>query len=124
MALEAPPPQIFGLVPQWYWQQWIQALNFALRGIDAQPTSWWRSLADNVRVGGASNSQHLVGLAVDFVFPRNQRTLAKQRLRQVGFVVIDEGDHVHVQTFEAGGLERTGLLEMVKQLQQPQTGFF
>ncbi len=58
-------------------------------------TSWFRSPSHNKRVGGVSNSLHLLGWAFDVV-PVNPATVAK--LRAMGFrKVIAESDHVHAQ---------------------------
>lgn len=64
-------------------------------------SSWWRSPYDNARVGGHPNSQHLTGLAVDIPSRRASAGTHKfiDLLGAVGLVVIDEGDHWHVQRF-------------------------
>ena len=41
-----------------------------LGNIPLIPTSWYRDPATNKRIGGASRSQHLKGLAIDFWSPR------------------------------------------------------
>ena len=62
-------------------------------------TSWARAIAPNARVGGHPDSQHLLGWAVD-VAPRYESQL-RARLRY-RWVLVPEGDHVHVQMFAAG----------------------
>lgn len=61
-------------------------------------TSGIRSLARNVTVGGLATSLHLHGRAFDCVF---DTTSEKQRAlllcRALGFGVVDEGDHLHIQ---------------------------
>jgi hypothetical protein len=64
-------------------------------------SSWWRSASWNASVGGAPDSQHLLGLAVDIGPPTAQLA---QRMRLAGFVTIDEGDHLHVQAYPAGSI--------------------
>ena len=61
-------------------------------------TSGYRSARRNATVGGVPNSRHLVGLAVDLasdVDSRAKEEIAYQ-LEAAGFVVLDEGDHLHV----------------------------
>ena len=55
-------------------------------------TSWWRTPWHNAEVGGAWNSLHQLGLAVD-VTPVNQTTADK--LKHIWPWVYVEGDHVH-----------------------------
>lgn len=67
-------------------------------------TSARRSLRENVAVGGAPNSYHVRGRAVDFAPPRERwrEFLTAARRQRVGphctgpEEVIDEGDHIHV----------------------------
>lgn len=63
----------------------------------AQITSLTRSPADNARVGGVQNSQHMRGTAGDFVVPPANKGAFQQAMQQQGFEVIDEGDHMHVE---------------------------
>ncbi len=66
-------------------------------------TSWWRDRAENARVGGHPNSQHLTGLAVD-VAQRGATEGVEAFIaacEAVGLVVIDEGDHWHIQRYAA-----------------------
>jgi hypothetical protein len=79
------------------------AVNRSWRPGDAA-TSWFRSPRENAAVGGHPWSQHLVGLAADLVSPEPGRLAA--RLRAEGLVVVVEADHVHVQAWPAGTLER------------------
>ena len=60
-------------------------------------TSWFRSPSHNEKVGGKSNSKHLIGWAFD-VQPANSVTMDK--LRKIGFrVVVNESSHLHAQVF-------------------------
>jgi len=82
------------------------ALGWALRGVrDYRVTSWYRTPQHNLAVGGSSRSQHLLGMAADFVFPSAYAAQAISALRAQGFTVIDEGDHIHVQAWPAGQLD-------------------
>ncbi len=61
-------------------------------------TSWIRSVSRNARVGGAANSRHMLGLAVDIVLDRDQDLeMFLSDCRRLGLRAIDEGDHIHVQ---------------------------
>jgi hypothetical protein len=61
-------------------------------------TSWGRTPWRNKAVGGMAGSKHLDWLAVDLVpDPSTNRHRLFVDLREVGLVVIDEGDHFHVQ---------------------------
>lgn len=60
----------------------------------ARVTSWWRSPSKNKAVGGKPNSRHLWGWAFDIV----PATAVNERaLRRFFPVVVNEGDHIHVQ---------------------------
>lgn len=64
---------------------------------DVRITSGWRSPWDNKRVGGGTNSRHMLGIAVDLVGPKNTLTHIRQEARSLGATeVLDEGDHTHV----------------------------
>jgi len=64
-------------------------------------TSWYRDPRNNERVGGNRASQHLVGLAFDLA-PAGRRLT--EILRSAGLIVVNEGDHLHVQVWPAGTL--------------------
>lgn len=57
-------------------------------------TSWWRSPSHNKAVGGLPNSRHLWGWAFDVVPVTASNVRA---LRGFFPVVVNEGDHIHVQ---------------------------
>ena len=92
----------------------LGASSGAVAGLRAVPgtrlTSWYRSPETNAAAGGHPQSQHLVGLALDFsVGPVDHRTDGRALqlaavLGSRGFVVVPEQSHVHVQTFPAGAL--------------------
>lgn len=71
------------------------AIRQAIPGVGF--TSGLRSPADNARVGGVRNSNHLKGRAWDLTPPRGM-TMAQleAKARSLGFRVLNEGDHVHV----------------------------
>ena len=104
MSLQAPPLSVVrAVMPQ---------LRFALprfrylvesSEVDAI-TSWYRDPVQNQRVGGHPQSQHLYALAVDVVTARPERVAAVAR--RVGLVAVIERDHVHVQAYPAGYVER------------------
>lgn len=107
MALERPPTQLARAVESYapgIWQYFLGALQAAINPMPelVRLTSWWRSPAKNVSVGGVEDSQHLAGLAVDLVFPTaSSRRTGIARLQAQGLTVIDEGDHVHAQVLRA-----------------------
>lgn len=74
-------------------------------------TSWYRSPLQNLEVGGAPESQHLAGLAIDVV---NLPPGALRVLANAGLVVVPFASHVHVQLGPAGFLRAQGLLELVR----------
>lgn len=126
----SPPPReivnFFERIIPGFWQRWIGAAEFALREIDADAggetiiTSWYRSPLENRQANGKPDSQHLVGLALDVVPAKGNRTLAineaAQRFQQAGFisVIFDAGGgtgHLHVQTFPKGLLRQAGIFD-------------
>lgn len=106
MSILPPPPSVANPLAGWIPGIWPVFVSLANRGLinggATGVTSWWRSPADNERVQGQPQSQHLLGLALDVVGP-NPSVLAGA-LRSVGFVVVQEGSHVHAQAFRAGTL--------------------
>lgn len=61
-------------------------------------TSGYRTAKRNTAVGGVPDSRHRLWLAVDVVLDDEAETAAfiKEAKRQ-GLVVVDEGDHLHIQ---------------------------
>lgn len=67
----------------------------------ASLSSQLRSKFRNERVGGVTNSRHLIGYAVDamdFSSPESKGEFI-DFTRAMGYQVVDEGDHVHVEAF-------------------------
>jgi len=66
-------------------------------------TSWIRSPGHNAAHGGSTASLHLLGLALDVVFP-TAATMARAKLlaKAEGIHYLDERDHVHFQAMPAG----------------------
>lgn len=66
-------------------------------------TSYWRSAYDNARVGGHPNSQHLTGLAADVAIRGASEDVEAfiAAAGAAGLTVIDEGDHWHIQRYQA-----------------------
>lgn len=116
MSVQLPPPWVNQGVNRYlpgvygvFWQI-LTAAHGDLKG-DFQLTSYYRSAVKNRSVGGASDSQHQLGLAVDFVYPRKVAPIPIGRMRQWGLTVIDEGDHIHIQAYPAGLLRRWGIFQ-------------
>lgn len=113
MSLERPPTNLARAVesrlPGAY-NAFYARVTSANSGLPVQATSWWRSTAKNKSVGGARDSQHLLALGLDLVYPNAAvRALGKERMQKLGLVVIDEGDHVHTQLYNAGVLWAAGV---------------
>jgi len=112
--LTPPPPRIIERL----WQDLVLfvnrvnqgALTFIREGGTQQihVTSWWRSPADNARVSGHPESQHLVGLAADLAVEPQQIEQLANALRRVGLVVVVYDRHVHVQHNVAGFIRSIG----------------
>jgi hypothetical protein len=68
--------------------------------LDVTITSYQRTIRHNAEVGGVEASQHLLATAWDVAGP--DQNVYAARARDVGLVVVDEGDHVHVQLYRAG----------------------
>jgi len=84
-------------------REFVPRFNWAVEGSVGECTSWWRSTADNARVGGHPFSQHLIGWAADVTGP-HQDAIAK-RARLAGMVAVKESDHTHIQLLPAGILQ-------------------
>lgn len=88
MSVRVPPAEL--VTPELV-RFYFTLLRVPVTGI---VTSWWRSPADNARVGGAPRSLHLSGLAIDVV--PHDWIAAEQAFRRAGLRVLNEGDHLHV----------------------------
>lgn len=65
--------------------------------VDFSVTSWIRSKARNEKVGGAAESQHLSGLAVDIVLDnKKDKDFLLRKLDKLGYYYLDEPDHIHI----------------------------
>ncbi len=82
------------------WAWWLAGMP------PVQATSYIRTPEQNRRVGGAPESQHLVGTALDLIGPTERMV---DFARELGLVGIDEGSHLHLQLFPAGGARAAGL---------------
>ena len=94
MSLTAPPAWLAT------WQP-VRDFRAKANRLPGSATSWWRSIEENVRVGGKATSSHLLALGADFV-PRGTWRAFLSAARRQGLVAIAEGDHVHVQYQPAG----------------------
>lgn len=81
--------------------QFLDAVFPHIMDAGASTTSWVRNPNRNAVVGGSNISYHLCGLAIDVVEFRDNdaRALFIDRMHKLGFGVLDEGDHIHVQRF-------------------------
>lgn len=98
-----PPPAL--LWPLWrpIWA-FISRGAAASRGLNLTLTSWYRSPRANAAAGGHPASQHLLGLAADFV-GRDSGELVR-RARSLGLIAVAEPDHIHLQLYERSPLRR------------------
>lgn len=99
MSIQIPPPEI---LDDWrpFVVQFLVKLIPIADGMQSI-TSFWRSPEKNRQVHGSPKSQHLIGTALDVV-PRGDFEAFKERARLAGLVAVNEGDHVHLQLFQAG----------------------
>jgi len=113
VALEYPPRRISEVIT-WvaplFWGQFFSELTVSVTP-NTRASSWWRSPAKNIAVGGNPDSQHLIGTAIDLVVPENEKRQVIADLTRFGWVVVDEGDHLHAQAWPAGLARSIGLLD-------------
>lgn len=95
-------------LPVW-WQphveEFINRVNWLSQWAGFTVSSFGRTVSHNQSVGGVSHSQHLLWTAADLVpvYPDDMDSLEQtaKATQAFGFV-LNEGDHVHVQLYEAG----------------------
>ena len=103
MSVQGPPPELlYRFLPLYQDAFWRFATLH--RMFPARVSSMYRDEAHNRRVGGAPRSQHLLGLAVDWVVPAEYRDQFIQVARFLGLVALDQGHYIHVQRYAAGTL--------------------
>jgi len=108
--MESPPARLMTSRFGPYIRDFARRINWAWEQAGSPAgtaTSWWRSPADNDRVGGAPFSQHLVACAIDVVL-QDLADLGgfEDALRRAQIVPVWEGSHLHIQYWPAGTLER------------------
>jgi len=64
---------------------------------DAAITSWCRSKKYNRSVGGVEGSRHITCMAVDMVVPNSQVEAFVEMGKLLGFRVLIESDHIHLE---------------------------
>lgn len=101
MSAQGPPPELlyrfWPLYEDAYWR-----MGMLHRSCPNRLTSFYRDEASNRAAGGAPTSQHLLGLAGDWVVPAEYKGQFLQTARFLGLVPVDEGSHIHVQRYAAG----------------------
>jgi hypothetical protein len=107
---DVPPPPEWLALYLWSLTRARVALFLSAAGISARVTSGYRSPAKNEAVGGAQNSAHLHGLAVDVVpyLPLGGGSLswgdvAALWRSETGGTAIVETDHIHLNLPRAWG---------------------
>ena len=81
-------------------ERWIRVVQVAVPPVIV--TSLFRTREINDAAGGHPQSQHLLGLAADFVGTSVHLDLVAELARAKGYVPVSEADHLHVQVFPAG----------------------
>ncbi len=110
MAAEVPPTAL--LQTAWFpliFAFWIRAAELFRQVPGLNATSWFRTPDANRGVGGARESQHLFGLAMDIQTSKAGLRQTIGSARGVGLIPVDFGGYVHVQLFPAGALARAGV---------------
>jgi len=108
MALRVPPNSLFR-----HPVLGTLIIRFFFTVLAARPgrlvaTSWWRDAQENADVGGHPESQHLVGLGLDFDGPEDELHAFEHRLQTLGISTVMELTHLHTQAFPAGFLSALG----------------
>ena len=104
--VEVPPPRVLRhtrRAVQWF----IERID-PIYPWDLELTSWYRSPAHNRSVGGHPDSQHLLGLAVDFAGTEAALARFADQARAAGLTPVMGKSYVHVQAFPAGALRQHG----------------
>ncbi len=110
MTPRPPPPELI----QSAWFPFLFAFATragALAGqLPVMLSSWWRNAETNRFEEGDPESQHLFGLAADFVGSANALSTLVAQGRRFGLLAFGESDHAHVQLFPKGALARAGVV--------------
>lgn len=111
MSVQAPPLAVMETVERFapgFWIVFFSRANAAVSGLDVYLTSWHRYAWYNEVIGGADDSQHILGTAFDLSGPDAAR--AVPALQAQGFIVVNYADgHLHAQAWPAGAARRAGL---------------
>lgn len=89
--------------------RFLVALGQARPGPSIRVTSWYRDPEENIRVGGAPDSQHLLALAVDVVGEEGDLIQFEANVRSLGLITVRYATHLHVQLLHAGVARPAGL---------------
>lgn len=89
--------------------RFLVLLGQANPGPSLRITSWYRDPETNIRVNGAWDSQHLLGLAVDVVGEERDLIQFEANVRSVGLVAVRYSTHLHVQLLHSGVARPAGL---------------
>lgn len=101
-----PPPEWLARYLHFMVSDYVERFRDRLpSGVSFRITSGFRDPARNERVGGAANSAHIHGLAVDVVAnsATGARIISELWRREFGGVAIIESDHVHLNLPRAWG---------------------
>jgi len=103
MPVVTPPVELVRKFLPFFRDELVPALQqLSLLVPEAVFTSWYRDPINNQRVGGARNSQHLLAWAADAVVPPPSANRFIQIAEGIGFTVVVEVDHIHIQAFGRG----------------------
>ncbi len=112
MSLRVPPERVLVVTfphVMAFLRLLVMALHNTHRAFELRATSWYRDLEDNRRAGGQPDSQHLLGLALDVIGPKEVLEFFATETRGVGLVTIEESVYVHIQLLGAGDARVLGL---------------
>lgn len=99
-----PPRSVVDAVGPDLMVDWLRRLQFVHQNlVPFAVSSWWRDPGFNQTVGGAWDSQHLVGLAMDARPLRGSVDDLADAFTRVGLVPVlpESRSYVHVQAFPA-----------------------
>ncbi len=113
MSVRVPPQDVIRAArPQLV--DFLTRLHHIRVGPSIRLTSWYRDEVTNRRVGGAPDSQHLLGLALDLIGKELDLRQLVLQVRAVGVIAVREPRHVHLQALPAGVARHVGIFDQIR----------